>query len=224
MAGSVAIAELTADFRERLARLPGRSNLIPRNPADPIPFARVLAKIAHLYAMAKLGPQGFRPLLNDLILGRGRGYPAHFVGSIRPRRNRPDPPSRERHWVSIGVERRIDGRPFLVVRIRLFGEYQMLMHRVVVGEPTTEAEPYRATDEHPIAILRLFGRLTADGEIDPPNPVLPWGRYPPTSIVAAQPALQAPRPMSKYWERAALNRLRPPDREEFGANVCLIRP
>jgi hypothetical protein len=126
-------------------------------------FARMLAKIAHSYAMAKLGPTKFRPFLTNLILGESPSYPSHFVGSV----DRPQPKSDVRHQIALDWEHRIDGRLFLVARIRLFGEYSMPVHTVVVGEPIDAPLPYSPTEDRPIALLRHSGVLSADGRIIP---------------------------------------------------------
>ena len=104
---------LAENFSERAAKIEGQINLVMRFPFDSKLFARMLAKIAHSYAMAKLGPHGFRPFLSDLILGKDPIYPAHFVGSAFG----VVPETKDRHTVGMRVIPRIDGRPFWVVSL-----------------------------------------------------------------------------------------------------------
>jgi len=50
----------------------------------PFEFAQALAKIAHSYAVAELGLDGFRPFLTDLILGKTPykvSHALHWIGS-----------------------------------------------------------------------------------------------------------------------------------------------
>jgi hypothetical protein len=47
---------------------------------NPQQFSRVMAKIAHSYAVARLGLRGFKPLLLDLILGRDFQRAPELVG------------------------------------------------------------------------------------------------------------------------------------------------
>jgi hypothetical protein len=163
--GRLAISELTDDFAARAGQLPGQVNLVMRGPYDPLPLVRTLAKIAHAYAMAKLGSSGFRPFLTSLILGRTPSYPNHFVGSAP----KPTPKWIDRHHVSMDDVARIDGRKFLVVTIRLFGDVGMPVHEVVVGERPDADPPYSPTQPRPISLIRVQGTLI-DGFIVSDDP------------------------------------------------------
>ena len=85
-----------------------------------IDAGRTLAKIAHAYACYKLGIDGFRPTLPNLIL---RGDPAdasYYVGT--------DLGFQEawptvRHPLFLRWEKRIDGLEVLMVYIRLFANF-----------------------------------------------------------------------------------------------------
>ena len=84
-----------------------------RYPRKPGEFARFLAKIAHGYAVAMFGIDGFNPLLTDLILGRNVVRAPELVGSepeIEP------PASGALHQLDL-LETE---KNFLIVRIRLF--------------------------------------------------------------------------------------------------------
>jgi hypothetical protein len=78
----------------------------------PQQFSRVLAKIAHSYAVARLGLRGFKPLLIDLIHQRNVEKAPELVGS--------DP---QTSAAASGVLHELDLIPnskFVVVRIRFF--------------------------------------------------------------------------------------------------------
>lgn len=160
--GRVMIRPLHTDFSRRAAAIEGQINLIDRGPVSLVSLARVLAKTAHAYAMAKLGPTGFRPLLREVILGEQPNYPARFVGGTNTLRDRP---SKERHNLAIDWVSRIDGGLFLVVTVRLFGDLNLPTYQVITGEAISHSSPYRPTDAHPIARLQLSGICLADGRL-----------------------------------------------------------
>jgi hypothetical protein len=78
----------------------------------PQQFSRFLAKIAHSYAVARLGFYGFKPFLIDLIHGRNVERAPELVGS-EP--EIPPPAVGKLHELDL-----IPHREFVVVRIRLF--------------------------------------------------------------------------------------------------------
>jgi hypothetical protein len=102
----------------------------------PQQFSRALAKIAHSYAVARLGLQGFTPLLVDLIHQRNVERAPELVGS-----DTETPPA------SYGVLHELDLIPnpkFVIVRIRLFasssaGETATPVYIIVAGEKTEGA-------------------------------------------------------------------------------------
>jgi hypothetical protein len=156
----VSITILVDNFEERVKRLPGEINLLMRPPCDPVGFARMLAKIAHAYAVAKLGPHGFRPLLTDLILGRDKMHLSHYVGTSP----REDQPTGERHYVSLATNH-VSGQSFLVAEIKLFGHTKKApIHTVIVGEPLTTAAPH-APVGLPTWRSRYSGFLSTDGHL-----------------------------------------------------------
>jgi hypothetical protein len=118
----LAIRTLHPDFGERVNRIDGQVNLIDRNPVSSLSLGRMLAKIAHSYALAKLGPASFTPLLREVILGDEPYYVARFVGGNGALRDRP---SMDRHSASLEWQPRIDGKLFLVVTVRLFGDLNL---------------------------------------------------------------------------------------------------
>ena len=132
----------------------------------PQQFSRVLAKIAHSYAVARLGLNGFAPLLLDLIHGRRVTNAPELVGS--------DP---ETPVPASGIVHELHLTPhpkFVVVRIRLFasssieGEHSMPVYLVVAGERPAHAAPYHS---------RSAGRRPADSlTVRQHRPVKPRAR------------------------------------------------
>lgn len=115
---------------EIVARLDGKDYTVPSGRTDVLRFARMLAKIAHSYATAEFGPQGFEPLLTGFIRHQAIDFhPSKLVGG------KPDVPvPSARH--SLIIERRcIHGREFIVVSIRLFGDLGWPEYTCVVGVP-----------------------------------------------------------------------------------------
>lgn len=96
------------------------------NPTKSLAFGRMLAKIAHSYAIAELGINSFIPYLENLILGKKPLYPSQFIGGSIIK----EPKGTELH--EIRIEQRQD--KFIVVRIHLFSSYDMPVHYVVAGE------------------------------------------------------------------------------------------
>lgn len=129
-AGKVTIRPMTGDLGKRADKLGGKVNLIARGGFDALLFGRTLAKIAHSFAVAELGLRGFRPLLNDLILGKPTRHAAQFVGGVLS----PEPKAQERNEISIN---RLSGvrQDYHVVRLRLFADLEMPTYEIVAGEP-----------------------------------------------------------------------------------------
>ena len=96
-------------------------------------FSRMLAKIAHSYAIAELGIDAFQPLLLDLILGK-TNTSAYLVGG-----DVSAPPSPEAepvlHHVYLQNCMR-DGVEYILVAIQLFSFMGMPRYHVVVGKKT----------------------------------------------------------------------------------------
>ena len=90
----------------------------------PQQFSRVLAKIAHGFAVAHLGLEGFKPLLLDLIHGRNVTRGPELVGSEL---ETPPASSGRMHELSV-----VPHHKFVVVRIRLFASSEGGGHAVPV--------------------------------------------------------------------------------------------
>jgi hypothetical protein len=82
----------------------------------PQQYARFLAKIAHAFAVAKLGAHGFSPLLLDLIHGRNVLCGPELIGS-EP--TTPPPVGGLMHELGL-----VNHHRYVVVRIRLFASAQ----------------------------------------------------------------------------------------------------
>lgn len=99
--------------------------------ADLRAFCRMLAKIAHSYAVATLGPLGFTPLLDNIIRDQNlkSREAMRFVGCM------PDQTVKENalHSLGNGFATLADGRKFHIVKIRLFAQFGAPTYTVVVG-------------------------------------------------------------------------------------------
>ena len=95
-------------------------------------LGRMLAKIAHAYATAELGHGNFRPLLQDIILGKKPLYISHYVGGIR---DQEIPEGADLHEIEIDNTGLGRGR-YVVVRIQLFADRKLPEYYVVAGETT----------------------------------------------------------------------------------------
>ncbi len=107
--------------------------------AQPVEFARMLAKIAHSYAVAELGLETFRPLTLDIILGRTNNV-SYLVGGsfeIPP----PEPEGKHLLNITYQVETLNDlefVRAIIIVGIRLFASIETPAYHVVVGDVDTK--------------------------------------------------------------------------------------
>jgi hypothetical protein len=99
---------------------------------DAVPFARFLAKLAHVMAVAEYGLGSFKPYLSDLIRGVDN-CPGFLVGGA------PEAFTRQAlrdHEGEIGIYEH-DGSTFLLAQIRLFGFLGLPTYVAVIGEPTS---------------------------------------------------------------------------------------
>ena len=136
LTGGVYSAELMEGFGEKLNRIRAkyRANSIAIMGIEPgargqqDDFGRMLAKIAHSYAVAELGCGNFHPFLVDVIRGVKPYYLPYFIGSGIGK----SPPFSDLHQIEI------DGTglgmgALVVVKIRLFSNRDTPTHYVVVG-------------------------------------------------------------------------------------------
>jgi hypothetical protein len=93
-------------------------------------FTRMLAKIAHSYAVAELGLGSFRPLLPDLILGKSSNAPSLVGGDPTTPSTAPEPDLHNVHLRDC-----IAGNVrYTLAAIRLFAFAGMPRYHIVVGE------------------------------------------------------------------------------------------
>lgn len=91
-------------------------------------FGRMLAKMGHSYAVAERGNNSFQPLLTHIIRGRRPYHQNYFMGS-QPSTTAAGTDLHEIDFVTMpGFDR------LLIVRIRLFANFNTPAHLVVVGE------------------------------------------------------------------------------------------
>jgi len=95
-------------------------------------YARMLAKIAHAFAVADAGLHAFDPLLPDFILGKSSTHVALLVGCLE--RDKPAEPD-VLHRVRLEDAILGNGRRYLVANIRLFAKFGAPQYHVVVGTP-----------------------------------------------------------------------------------------
>ena len=133
LSGGVAIGVLPT-FGKLLAKyLPQGSVTFvpPRATATSQHLGRMLAKIAHSYAVAERGLDGFVPFLPPIILGRDIRYIAHYVGGTRE-----IPQCAPEHYrLALKSVQSLSGQNYLMATIRLFSDIQgMPEYWVVVGQ------------------------------------------------------------------------------------------
>jgi hypothetical protein len=95
---------------------------------DTFGFSRMLAKIAHAYAIAEFGQGCLRPLLADYVRA-GEGMKPSLVGGSTVI----EAPSELLHELGHATER-VEGADYLVVRVRLFAQLAAPTYFVVAGE------------------------------------------------------------------------------------------
>jgi hypothetical protein len=93
-------------------------------------LCRMLAKIAHSFAVAELGESAFSPLLPKLICD---GVPSgmSLIGCSPEWEKISRSP--DLHTIGLGYQRHMD-KTFVVASVRLFASYDSPVYRVVVGE------------------------------------------------------------------------------------------
>jgi HNH endonuclease len=128
-------------FGERLSNMRARHNFkdqiaLPVR-GDAADHGRLLAKIAHAYAVAELGIGGFRPFLNDIILNKPPLHIGHYVGGLFG----DAPQGEDLHEILLGDE--FWGDKHVVVEIQLFADRAMPKYLVVAGELSPRPSPRR---------------------------------------------------------------------------------
>lgn len=116
---------------------PADTTAVQLGRAYPLDFARMLAKIAHVCAVAEHGHKSFTPLLPNLILGRDTNLASYLVGG-----DATAPPEDEQVLHSIyRQDCRVLSTHYLMMTIRLFAFMGMPRYHVVVGRKTNQSPP-----------------------------------------------------------------------------------
>jgi hypothetical protein len=96
---------------------------------DATDHGRVLAKIAHAYAVAELGLSAFKPLLLDIILNKPPLHIGHWVGGLFGDSPRGD----DLHEIVVD-QTGFWGPRWVAVEIQLFADREMPKYLVIAGE------------------------------------------------------------------------------------------
>jgi hypothetical protein len=94
-------------------------------------YAKLLAKIAHTYAVARFGESTFEPILPNLITGKDAGAP-YLLGGDKTGAPLNDQPRTLHDIYPQGCE--VGGVPYLLVAVRLFAFLGMPRYSIVVGK------------------------------------------------------------------------------------------
>jgi hypothetical protein len=124
-----------SDGTPRLIELHGPYSI--DQPYDLILFARMLAKIAHSYAVADMGAENFLPYLPPIILGHDISYLGSVVGQTI--KSEPPPEGGGSHFLNMSTVATPGsdfGDEWIVVRIGLFEQWLDINYSVVVGKVT----------------------------------------------------------------------------------------
>jgi HNH endonuclease len=117
--------EIKRKYRANSVSIVGVDNQHRKDAGD---FGRMLAKIGHSYAVAELGPHGFKPVLTNIIRGQRPFFLTHYIGSQVTTTEQ----GTDLHEVSFD-KMGLDGGLFVIVRVRLFATYNTPAHLIVVG-------------------------------------------------------------------------------------------
>jgi hypothetical protein len=117
--------------QERIAEMARKHGLksVAAN-VDAPAMARMIAKIAHSFAVAEFGVDTFTPLLLNVILTDGANWP-HLVGGTDEPIEKADQKNLM-HSLDAGIVRLATGS-YLVVKVRLFTRFNAPTYQAVVG-------------------------------------------------------------------------------------------
>ena len=108
------------------------------HPYNLIMFARMLAKIAHSFAVAEVGEENFLSYLKPIILGSDLSYIGSVIGQTRtfPENTSLD----EAHHIALRCLPSVTGNPvdgeWVTVGIKLFSGHSNVTYSVVAGKLT----------------------------------------------------------------------------------------
>lgn len=120
-----------ADEMERMVSLGGGKRTAIKMTVSGRSFGRMLAKIAHSYAVALVGNGAFKPFLLDLILNDHNRI-NYYIGNEKQN----GPISQEPDFFSLGLHsmKLPNGKDALYVKIRLFSWLLTPVYVAIVGE------------------------------------------------------------------------------------------
>ena len=106
-------------------------------------FARMLAKIAHAFAIAERGIASFEPILPDLILGKTDAAPYLIGGDAS---DTPEEYEAPLHYLG-HLYAEISGTMYLLISIRLFARLGMPRYHIIVGRSTENPSLIKQTSQ-----------------------------------------------------------------------------
>lgn len=101
-------------------------SIFPESKAEVPAFCKLLAKIAHAFAVAKIGLSGFNPFLKPLIIKDDLSHCMHYIGSI----GNDEPPKSMLHDLNILEFNNINA---ILVKVRLLCKLGAPTYIVAVG-------------------------------------------------------------------------------------------
>jgi hypothetical protein len=129
--GKVCITPIVPDFWQRVSAI-GEDIKLTLSPINSQYFARMLAKIAHAFAVAERGVDAFPHNLRNAILGQAPMYLRYFIGTVD---SKSEPPSDQRHEISLAIRANWVDTELLTVRLRLFSQKETPIYYIVVTRP-----------------------------------------------------------------------------------------
>jgi hypothetical protein len=139
LTGGIYSVELLPGFGERLNKIKSKykANTVSivgvenKSHEKKDDFGRMLAKVAHSYAVAELGLGNFEPFLVPIIRGVKPYYLPYYIGSAIGK----EPPFTDLHRIEIDESGLGIGK-FIVVKLRLFADRDTPTHYIIVGKPS----------------------------------------------------------------------------------------
>ena len=152
-------------------------------------FCRILAKIAHGFAVLSLGMNGFIPILPNFIMGKHDIHMLHYVGGY----SEIPPASANLH--EIGIEDPTDRTwKHIVVTVRLFAQFGAPVYRIIAGDRINPKPPLGVLLAQ-ASVLRNSQKNFSENPTSHPIPVGLWDPNVPSSS-------SIPVPNFQRWIRA----------------------
>ena len=117
------------DIDERAKTMNDEGDFIMVATVDPLDFARFVSKIAHGFAVAKVGQDAFMPLLANFVVGTSLHWP-DYLGLAKVQLGIP---TDSIHVIFLKEKPTHDGRRALVCYLQLYGSHITPLYEVVVG-------------------------------------------------------------------------------------------